>query len=44
MAAPPPDILAVAAHRDDVEQSCGGTPLKVAQRGHRGTTAQEANT
>jgi N-acetylglucosamine malate deacetylase 1 len=29
------DILAVAAHRDDVEQTCGGTLLKMAQRGHR---------
>jgi bacillithiol biosynthesis deacetylase BshB1 len=29
------DILALAAHRDDVEQTCGGTLLKMAQRGHR---------
>ena len=29
------DILAVAAHRDDVEQTCGGTLLKAAQRGQR---------
>ncbi|MBV8478230.1 MAG: bacillithiol biosynthesis deacetylase BshB1 [Acidobacteria bacterium] len=29
------DILAVAAHRDDVEQTCGGTLLKMAQRGYR---------
>jgi bacillithiol biosynthesis deacetylase BshB1 len=29
------DILAIAAHRDDVEQTCGGTMLKMAQRGHR---------
>jgi bacillithiol biosynthesis deacetylase BshB1 len=28
------DILAIAAHRDDVEQTCGGTLLKAAQRGH----------
>lgn len=28
------DILAIAAHRDDVEQTCGGTLLKMAQRGH----------
>jgi bacillithiol biosynthesis deacetylase BshB1 len=28
------DILALAAHRDDVEQTCGGTLLKMAQRGH----------
>src|ERR1700722_13107205 len=32
---PPLDILALAAHRDDVEQTCGGTMLKMAQRGHR---------
>ena len=30
---PPLDILAIAAHRDDVEQTCGGTLLKAAQRG-----------
>jgi len=40
MSATPPnplalDILAVAAHRDDVEQTCGGTLLKMAQLGHR---------
>jgi N-acetylglucosamine malate deacetylase 1 len=29
------DILAMAAHRDDVEQTCGGTLLKAAQRGQR---------
>jgi bacillithiol biosynthesis deacetylase BshB1 len=29
------DILAIAAHRDDVEQSCGGTLLKAAQAGWR---------
>jgi N-acetylglucosamine malate deacetylase 1 len=29
------DVLAIAAHRDDSEQSCGGTLLKMAQRGHR---------
>jgi bacillithiol biosynthesis deacetylase BshB1 len=34
-AAAPLDILAIAAHRDDVEQTCGGTLLKMAQRGHR---------
>lgn len=28
------DILALAAHRDDAEQTCGGTLLKMAQRGH----------
>src|ERR1700687_2419170 len=31
----PLDILAIAAHRDDVEQTCGGTLLKSAQRGQR---------
>ncbi|MGC2110157.1 MAG: bacillithiol biosynthesis deacetylase BshB1 [Candidatus Korobacteraceae bacterium] len=29
------DILAIAAHRDDVEQTCGGTLLKMAGRGYR---------
>ena len=29
------DILALAAHRDDVEQTCGGTLLKMAARGYR---------
>ncbi len=29
------DILALAAHRDDVEQTCGGTLLKAAQMGQR---------
>jgi bacillithiol biosynthesis deacetylase BshB1 len=29
------DILAIAAHRDDIEQTCGGTLLKMAQRGYR---------
>ena len=31
----PIDILALAAHRDDVEQTCGGTLLKMAERGRR---------
>jgi N-acetylglucosamine malate deacetylase 1 len=35
MSIPPLDILALAAHRDDVEQTCGGTLLKMAQRGYR---------
>jgi bacillithiol biosynthesis deacetylase BshB1 len=35
MSALPLDILALAAHRDDVEQTCGGTLLKMAQRGYR---------
>jgi len=30
----PVDVLAIAAHRDDVEQTCGGTLLKMAERGH----------
>lgn len=29
------DILAIAAHRDDVEQTCGGTLLKAAHRAQR---------
>ncbi len=29
------DILAIGAHRDDVEQTCGGTLLKMAERGRR---------
>jgi N-acetylglucosamine malate deacetylase 1 len=29
------DVLAIAAHRDDVEQSCGGTLLRMAARGLR---------
>lgn len=29
------DILAIAAHRDDVEQTCGGTLVKMAERGYR---------
>jgi N-acetylglucosamine malate deacetylase 1 len=29
------DVLAIAAHRDDVEQTCGGTLLKAAKRGQR---------
>ena len=35
MLSQPLDILAIAAHRDDVEQTCGGTLLKAAQRGQR---------
>jgi N-acetylglucosamine malate deacetylase 1 len=34
-AAGPLDVLAIAAHRDDVEQTCGGTMLKMAQHGRR---------
>jgi bacillithiol biosynthesis deacetylase BshB1 len=32
---PPLDVLAIAAHRDDVEQTCGGTLLKMAERSQR---------
>ncbi len=31
----PLDILAIAAHPDDVEQTCGGTLLRMAERGYR---------
>lgn len=33
--ASPLDILAIAAHRDDVEQTCGGTLLKMGEHGYR---------
>lgn len=29
------DVLAIAAHRDDVEQTCGGTLIRMAERGYR---------
>jgi len=29
------DLLAIAAHRDDVEQTCGGALLRMAERGYR---------
>lgn len=29
------DILAIAAHRDDVELTCGGTMIMAARKGHR---------
>lgn len=29
------DVLAIAAHRDDVELTCGGTLIKMADRGYR---------
>src|SRR2546429_8427137 len=29
------DLLAIAAHPDDVELTCGGTMLKMAQRGYK---------
>jgi N-acetylglucosamine malate deacetylase 1 len=32
---PQADVLAIAAHRDDVEQTCGGTLLRMASRGLR---------
>jgi LmbE family N-acetylglucosaminyl deacetylase len=32
---PAADILAIAAHRDDAEQTCGGTLLRMAARGLR---------
>ena len=28
------DLLAIAAHPDDVELTCGGTVIKAAERGH----------
>jgi len=31
----PLDLLAIAAHPDDVEQTCGGTLLKMAEAGYR---------
>ena len=33
--APPVDVLAIAAHRDDIELLCGGTLAKVAAQGYR---------
>ena len=29
------DLLAIAAHRDDVEQTCGGALIRMAERGYR---------
>ena len=29
------DLLAVAAHPDDVEQTCGGTLIRMAEMGYR---------
>jgi N-acetylglucosamine malate deacetylase 1 len=31
----PLDILAIAAHPDDVEQTCGGTLIRMAELGYR---------
>lgn len=33
--APPVDVLAIAAHRDDLELLCGGTLARTAHQGHR---------
>ena len=35
MSSPALDVLAIAAHRDDVEQTCGGTLVKMAKLGAR---------
>ena len=35
MPPPPLDLLAIAAHRDDVELTCGGTLARAAKAGHR---------
>jgi bacillithiol biosynthesis deacetylase BshB1 len=32
---PPLDVLAIAAHPDDIEQTCGGTLIKMAEAGYR---------
>lgn len=32
---PAVDVLAIAAHPDDVEQTCGGTLVKMAEKGYR---------
>lgn len=44
----PVDLLAIAAHRDDVELTCGGTLIRAADRGYRtgilDLTAGEAGT
>lgn len=33
--APPIDVLAIAAHPDDVEQTCGGALMKMSEAGYR---------
>lgn len=35
MSAPRTHLLAIAAHRDDVEQTCGGTLIRMAEKGYR---------
>ena len=37
--APLADVLAIAAHRDDVEQTCGGTLLRLAELAAAGAIA-----
>jgi bacillithiol biosynthesis deacetylase BshB1 len=32
---PPLDVLAIAAHPDDIEQTCGGTLIKMTEAGYR---------
>ncbi len=32
---PSVDVLAIAAHPDDIEQTCGGTLIKMAEKGYR---------
>ncbi|MBX5494884.1 MAG: bacillithiol biosynthesis deacetylase BshB1, partial [Bryobacteraceae bacterium] len=32
---PTVDVLAIAAHPDDVEQTCGGTLIRMAEKGYR---------
>ena len=29
------DVLAIAAHPDDIEQTCGGTLIRMAEAGYR---------
>ena len=33
--APTLEVLAIAAHPDDIEQTCGGTLIRMAEKGHR---------
>ena len=32
---PTVDVLAIAAHPDDVEQTCGGTMIRMAEQGYK---------